>query len=597
MKTPQNLTDSFESEIAQVLKAGIKAGTEAIEKDQIEIARSIFLALIKTSPNHPEVNNQLGVTFLKTNEPINAEKFFKTAIMIDPNVSIYHKNLGLLLYSQNRHARAKRELRTALALNPKDQDASYFLARVYMSLGDTNAYKLQLNTVLKNDPAHLLANNDLGILHIAANDFKKAIKYLNQASKSLNPPASTFNNLGHAYSLQGNIPKALSAFATGSRLDPNNLESLMGLALIERNCGKIGKALKYAEKALSIENKSAPIYNLLGTIQKENGEFDKAYKSFQAALSIDKDFSPAKVNRGLNNLQSGKWEKGFLDLEARWKDVDYPSVHPDLKCPIWDGSSLKGKTIFIHHEQGHGDTIQFIRFLNSLKDFGAKIILDIQPALLKLITHSDKSIIIQLPNKPLPEVDFFAPLISLPHLLKITSEKDVSGETYLKAPPLNKDKISRVISKEKFHIGINWSGNSDHKESYKRDIDPSLFGPLAKLDKVKLINLNIENNSKQPSFFRDDLDIRNLISDFYDAAAVINQLDLIISVDTATVHLAGSIGKSCWALIPFSPDWRWLLEREDTPWYDSMRLFRQPKLGDWKSVMENITTELQEIIK
>jgi len=589
-------SDISHEDLDAIVEAGLQAGAEAVQAEQFDLALQLYEKLLTTDSHNAEIHNNLGVVLSAKGDTGRAEKFFKSASKIDSSVGIYHRNLGSILSDQKRYSRAIREFQSALKLDPGDVESSFRLAVAFGAKGNLAAYEKQLRSVLNTQPDHFEANSGLGLFLITAQKFEEAAEVLRIACASPNAIGATFANLGNAYILLDQIDQAKLTFEQAVKLEPGNPDFLMGLATVERNLGNLDSAISFCTQVTSSQPENAAARNLRGTIQREQGDFEAALESFEQALAIDNDLSTAKVNRGLLHLLSGNWEAGFSDLEARLKDPNYPSVREGIKCPRWDGSNIQDRTIFLYAEQGYGDTIQNIRFANSVIEAGGKVVVQVQPELAGLLAGSNEAISVLTPADKVPETDVFAPLLSLPYLLDVKSEDNISAEPYLCARPLKKDE-SEWLESGKINVGINWAGAVAHKEDFKRSIDPSFLTPLGKISGVQYFNLHFGDSKVHPKIFNERSNLRHLIGDFSDSAAIIDNLDLVISVDTATVHLAGALGKTCWALIPFVSDWRWATERVDTPWYESVRLYRQPKLNDWGSVIETITRELSDFVE
>jgi Tfp pilus assembly protein PilF len=586
----------MQEQVDSVLQSGLRAGTEAVESGQLDVALRIYQSLLGTEPTNAEIHNGLGVVWSVKGDFTNAARFLKTAVKYAPENGGFRRNLGAILLLQKRYKRAQREFEAALKIDPTDTDAGYKLATIFGAKQKSVNYENQLRSVISIQPDHFEANNDLGCHQITKGQINEAVHLLEVACASPKAVAGTFVNLGNAYVISNLNEKTKSTFEKAVELEPNNPDCLMALATIERNLGELDRAEKHALGVVSLVPESAPAKNLLGTIQRELARQDEALESFEQALENDQNFAPAQVNRGLIHLWSGNWESGFSDLESRWADPSYSTLPADINCPRWEGSDPDGKVIFLYTEQGLGDTIQNFRFAKSIVERGGKVVIEVKPELLELLSGADEMITVITPNSERPPVDLYCPLMSLPFVLNICNESDISGAPYLTSPEMRVG-LEGLITKNVVNIGVNWAGAPEHKEDYKRSIDPSLFNILAEQNGVRFFDLHFGGAGIRPDVFDDGIRIQDTVNDFSESAAFINELDLVISVDTATLHLAGALGKPCWALIPYVPDWRWLADRDDTPWYRSVRLFRQSALGDWSSVMESVQNELTTYIE
>ena len=310
----------------------------------------------------------------------------------------------------------------------------------------------------------------------------------------------------------------------------------------------------------------------------------------------------ARLNRSLAWLLVGDFQQGWPEYEFRFKASENQkrTFHQGAK---WKAEPLEDKVVFVYPEQGLGDTIQFIRYLPLIKKMGAKVIFEVAKPLLRLIETfkgcdqlcSDQQ---NADASSMPRFDYHVPLLSLPGLFNTTLENIPSASPYLSADnKLLRMWQKRIASNELFKVGIVWAGSGAHKSDHIRSIRLSDFKVLSDIKGVKLFSLQKEKRTKWTDIDPGevvDIDLGVEIFDFADTAAIIENLDLVVSVDTSVVHLAGALGKEVWTLLPVSPDWRWMLNRSDSPWYPTMRLFRQPSPCDWKSVLQEVRKALVE---
>ena len=292
----------------------------------------------------------------------------------------------------------------------------------------------------------------------------------------------------------------------------------------------------------------------------------------------------------------GRFEQGWPGYEWRWKCKEFGSL-PPFHPPLWDGSPLDGRTILVHAEQGLGDTLQFIRYAPLVHQRGGRVILVCQPPLIGLLTRSPGVERLVAQGEALPDYDVHVPLMSLPGLLGTTLESVPADVPYLDAEPqLVEAWRHRLGSYPGFKVGIVWQGNPKFRLDRRRSIPLAQFAPLARVPGVHLFSLQKGPGAEQLAAVTDRFPVTDLgrrLDDFMDTAAVLKNLDLVISVDTAIAHLAGALGIPVWVALPFVPDWRWLMDREDSPWYPTMRLFRQARPGQWEDVFQRIAEALQ----
>ena len=297
-------------------------------------------------------------------------------------------------------------------------------------------------------------------------------------------------------------------------------------------------------------------------------------------------------------LSLGQFRDGWTNYEARW-EKEMAHQRRGFTQPLWLGAeSLAGRTILLHAEQGLGDTLQFVRYAPMIARRGARVLLEVPPTLLSLLSDGVAAIFRQ--GEQLPPFDFHCPLMSLP-LAFGTEISSIPAEIpYLRIPA---DRVSkwhkRLGARRAFRVGIAWAGSAIHKNNSNRSISLERFARLLSTQGVEFVSIQKELSGADAAILaeRNVLHVGDELGDFADTAAVISQLDLVLSADTSVAHLAGAIGKPVWILLPLAPDFRWLLSREDSPWYPSARLFRQPRLGDWDSVLERVRWELASFVE
>ncbi|GAA5505986.1 tetratricopeptide repeat protein [Novipirellula caenicola] len=390
------------------------------------------------------------------------------------------------------------------------------------------------------------------------------------------------------------------AIATGVLAGhPACAEAIEVIGLVQSRRHQIDEAIETLEHALRIRCDLVPAHTYLGLLYQTRGESARAIQVFERGLVLDPANDRLRFNRALSLLKIGRFEEGWIEYEWRWKAASVP--RPEIPLPRWDGSPLDGRSILIHSEQGFGDTLQFIRFLPQVQRLGATVWMAVQKPLSRLLGNVDGVDHWMPVDQPAAiAFDLYSPLLSLPALLQLDRpEKFRVATPYLHPEPERvKAWRDRIEGLPGLKIGIGWQGSPTFHGDVWRSIPLSSFAALARLDNVTLVGLQkhdglnqlSENDTAVPLVRFDDLDADGA---FVDTIAVIQHLDLVVTSDTALAHLAGAAGVPVWCLVSTACDWRWRSESSDTAWYDSMRLFRQPKLGDWESVIDDVVAELQ----
>jgi hypothetical protein len=376
---------------------------------------------------------------------------------------------------------------------------------------------------------------------------------------------------------------------------------------VEAHCNR-GNALQQLERwdealicydeAIDISPDLAMLHSNRGVVLKELGRFEESLTSFDRAIALRPGYATAYFNRAIVLLSQGDLARGFADYEWRWEDKS-GSVYKEKRAfaqPRWHGEPLSGKTVLFYSEQGYGDTLQFCRYVPLLAGMGARVILEVRTPLVNLLADlPGVSQLVPL-GSPLPAFDFQIPSMSAPLAFKTTLETIPLAERYLMSDPAKvAEWQERLGEKRRPLIGLAWSGNAAHAKDRRRNV--GLEQLLAGLpDGIEYVSLQKDMRERDLEVMRAHPELLNVsdgLQDFSDTAALCECMDLVISVDTSVAHLAGALGRPAWILLPFQPDWRWLLERSNSPWYSSVRLYRQAAPDDWRQPLERMAADLR----
>jgi tetratricopeptide (TPR) repeat protein len=381
---------------------------------------------------------------------------------------------------------------------------------------------------------------------------------------------------------------------------PRFPEALNNLAVLLRAAGETREAEVTLRKALAMRPDYAAAWSNLGNLCVELSRIADAARSYSRAISIDPQYAEAHTNRALISLLQGAFEQGWREYEWRWKQ---PGAEVrTLPRPEWDGSSIEGKTILLHSEQGAGDTIQFIRYARLLHQQGAKVLVHCQESLRTLLEGMPELAQVFSGPVPAPEFDLHAPLMSLPRLFG-TRVDSIPGSTPGETPylrPLPGSTVPQdLASCSKFRVGLVWRGNPNHRNDRNRSVPLELLQDLAAIEDARFFSLQLGPTPAEDQWLssRNIFDLSPGLSNYAATARCLAELDLLITVDTSVAHLAGALGRPVWTLLPACNDWRWLQDREDSPWYPSMRLFRQKGLRNWKPVADRVASDLRQEIE
>ncbi len=430
----------------------------------------------------------------------------------------------------------------------------------------------------------------------AVEAYHRALKIQPEFPVVLNNLANTLKQLGRPEEAEASCREAL-------RIKPDYATAYnnLGVALVAQ--GRLAEAAVTFEQALALIPNDPVTHSNLSAALVRQGKFEEAEVNSQQALRLNPGYAEAHKNQGIVWLLLGNFERGWPEYEWRWRCPGSPL--PRLTQPLWDGGPLDGQTILLHHEQGLGDTIQFVRYAEILKQRGARrVVVKTQPALRKLLEGCAGIDALVSTEAELPAFDLYVPMLSVPGLLKTDFSTIPGNVPYLRPDPtLVTHWQQRLAQYPGFRIGIAWQGSADFHADAQRSIPLQQFAPLAAIEGVRLFSLQKGIGEQQigalhPAFevihFGDELDAKS--GAFMDTAAIMQNLDLVITSDTSVPHLAGALGVPTWLALSISPDWRWFLERDDSPWYPSMTLFRQQRLGDWEDVFDRIACALRERI-
>jgi tetratricopeptide (TPR) repeat protein len=526
-------------------------------------ALSAFAAAVRLDPHFAEAQTNLGTALLAAGRLEEAASALATAARLSPHNATTHNNLGAALKKQGRLPEAVAAYEAALTLAPAHLDALTNLAGALSDLGAHARAAAYIRQALALAPTHAKARNILGVLLLdqsepaaAAAEFRAAI-----AQAPADPDA--YVNLGDA------------------------------LAAL----GQPEQPVVQCREAVARAPASTDALNNLGTALFHARQLPEAIAAFRRAISLAPDGAEAHFHLGMALLAAGDMPAGWHEYEWRWRTPFLGPTRRQFAQPLWDGATPG--TLLLHAEQGFGDTIQFCRFAPLLAASGWRVHLEVQVPLVRLLRTLPGVESVIARGDTLPAFDAHAPLMSLPSLLGTTLDTIPGATPYLTADPAEAAHLAtRLPPDPGLRVGLAWAGNSYRAAremaavDRRRSLDPATLAPLAACPGVRLISLQKDGAAPLPL-----IDLMDEMRDFADTAALIENLDLVISVDTAIAHLAGALGKPVWLLNRYDAEWRWLHQRADSPWYPRMTIFTQPTPGDWASVIADVALRLNEINK
>jgi tetratricopeptide (TPR) repeat protein len=579
------------------------------QSGQLELAAQLYRQILQEAPDHAETLFRLAGVCLNLGWFTEAAANYQKVLRLVPNGAAVHGDLGVALAQLGQLDEAAACLRRAVSLDPQYADAHNNLGLVLAKQGRIDEAVTNYRQSLHLKPDNALAYNNLGNVLRDLDQLDEALACYRQAL-SLNPYyAEAYNNEGIAYAKQGKFEQAAERFEQALQLRPNYAKAHSNLGNALRNLGRLEASLACYREALRLEPDYAEAHNNLGAAVVSVGQFQNALASYGEAVRLNPEYAEVHRNRALLWLLLGDFERGWPEYEWRWhcQGVALPS----FRQPLWDGGPLQARTILLHAEQGLGDTLHFIRYAPLVQQRGGRVFVQCQPLLLSLLARCPGIDQLLPQGAALPDFAVHAPLLSLPGIFRTDLTSIPALVPYLSADPTlvqhwrkELDALSPQQAadapRRSLNVGIAWQGSPQHPGDRQRSIPLRSFAPLAQVPGVQLFSLQVGPGAEQlrdigARFPVTDLGSRFDPASFQDAAAAATVLDLVISVDSAIVHLAGALGVPVWVLLPYAPDWRWLLERPDSPWYPTMRLFRQKEPDAWDDVFGRVAGALQKL--
>jgi tetratricopeptide (TPR) repeat protein len=530
--------------------------------EHADAIRLVDLALAVNS-NAPQLHNLRGAALKELNRPQEALASYGDAIALDPNYADAHYNRGNLLKEQRCFDDAVAAYDRAIVLRPDHAETFNNCGTALRALKRFPEALESFDRAIALDPNNALAHYNRGNVLDAMKRFEEATASYDQAIAFRSDDARAWNNRGNALNALQRLEDALASYDRAIRFMPDYVDAF--------------------------NNRANTLVNLM--------RFDEALASYDQAIAIRPDYAEGHWNRAVCRLLIGRCLEGWVDYEWRWKTDQLATERRDFKQPQWLGDTdIAGQTILLHAEQGFGDAIMAARYIRCVIEQGARVIVEAPAALQPLLTEIAGVTEVVIKGCPLPAFDLHCPLMSLPLAFRTTLSTIPAQTPYLSVPKIHAAKwLQRLPRSATPRVGISWAGNPSFKHDDWRSIGLHNMLPMLARTDVQFVSLQKFLRDGDAEILRAHphiVHLGNEIETFADTAAIMSALDLVISSDTAIVHLAGALGRPVWILLAFVPDWRWLLDRNDSPWYPTARLFRQPRHGDWQNVVEAVAREL-----
>ena len=507
---------------------------------------------------------------------------------------------GLKHQQAGRLSDAEACYRQVLAVHPGQADALQLLGVIAHQMGRHDEAVELIGQAIKQDGQNPVYFSNLGVVLKAQGKLDEAMSAYRQAIHLNSNYAEAYSNLGYGLWDQGKLDEAVAACRQAIRSNPNLAEAHSNLGIALKGQGKLNEAVAACSQAIRIKPDYADAYSNLGLALKDQGELQAAVVACRQAIRFKPDFADAHWNDSLLSLLIGDFERGWIKSEWRWKSTSSGLSARNFSQPLWLGAEpVDQKTILLHSEQGLGDTIQFCRYVPLVAARGARVVLEVPKPLRHLMSDLVGVSHCLSKGDALPDFDLHCPLLSLPLAFGTRLDTIPSMTPYLRAPAQEQDWEAQLGPKDRLKIGLVWSGNPRHRDDGKRSIELNALLPLFDVA-TTFVSLQKDLRARDKAVLTERSDMINLgpsLDSFADTAAVIKHLDLVISVDTSVAHLAGALGRPVWILLPFVPDWRWLLDRDDSPWYPTARLFRQTESRDWTGVLDRVRAALNDFVR
>jgi tetratricopeptide (TPR) repeat protein len=564
-------------------------------------AEACFRRALALQPHHAGAHHNLGKALDDRGALDEAEASYREAIRLQSSHYDAQLGLALLLVKRRRLPEALDHFRNAAALRPNAPEVFKYLGDVLFDLRQYGEAEPHYREAIRLKPDFAEAHLNLGISLFHRGRYEEAVACHQAAVRCRPDSPMPYNNLGAALLRLGRLSEARVSFEAALRLKPDFAEAYQNLASLLADQGDFEGAEQFIERSLVLAPSSAEAHFNRGVFQHRRGRPEQSLASFERALEIDPEHIEAHKCLGIARLALGDFARGYPEYDWRLRLDRFAAAR--LPIPLWDGSPLGGKTIMLIAEQGLGDTLQYIRYAPLIRARGGRVIVACQRPLLDILNNfPGVDRLVPQGGEPVSDVDVYAPLLSLPGLFGTTPESIPADVPYLAANPELVDQWRRALEpSDGLRVGIAWQGSRDYVEDRYRSLPLTCFEPLARVPGVCLFSLQKGFGSEQldaPSLAFPVTDLGRRLDErtgaFIETAAVLENLDLVITADTAVAHLAGALGVAVWVALCHAPECRWLREREDTPWYPTMRLFRQAAPGNWAGVFDRMAGALRQ---
>jgi len=581
--------------------AQCEVGHRALQTGQALEAQLCCQKLLAADPNHAPALHLMGLIAFETGQHDHAIAWIARAIAQDPRAD-YLASLGLALSRQGRHDEALKAFDKAVQLKPDDAALWKAMGDELLGLQRYDHALLSFQHVLKLDSCNQDAAYKSGVLLHDAGRNEEAVACLDTCDELLPNHAPTLQARARALLALRKFDAALSDNLRANTLSPDNADTHNNIGACLQSLGREEEALVWFDRALARLPDSIEVLNNKANILQQLQRFDEALALYDDIRARRLNNATTDWNWALLKMLLGDFAAGWAAREARWSIPD-PAPYPTFSQPMWLGKEpIAGKTLLVHVDEGLGDTIQFVRYVPDVAALGARVILAVEPPLVSLLSGFPGAAQCLAFSDPLPAFDMHCPIGSLPLAFNTRIDTIPAETCYL--PPPREERVRawevRLLkaagARDRLRVGLVWSGSRTHRNDHHRSTSLAMMSCLLDVD-ADFISLqkDVRHNDKAELAGSKIVDWTAELADFAETAALMKCLDLVVTVDTSVAHLAGALGCPTWILLPWTPDYRWLLDRDDSPWYPTVRLFRQDGTRDYASVLDRVRSELLKL--
>lgn len=562
-------------------------------------AERLYRQLLGTDPRNANAMNLLGVLADQRGDHALALRLIREAIRIKPSAAEFWSSLAWVLNAQGKRDEAIDAARKATELDPNSLVVQMACGQLLAWHGRLELAAEYFRRAVKLNPEFAEGWNELGMALKEQGKFPEAEEAFGNAARIAPGSAKFRTNFGNVLKDQNQLLEAEREFKEAVKLAPDVALVHHNYAVVLAGLGKSAEAIEESRETLRLQPDHAAARATLGHVLMGMGKQREALEILAEGARIQPQDGEAHWNFGWNLLLIGDYERGWPEFEWRWKSSTYRDVLRRSPERQWNGSDVDGRRFLLYSEGGLGDTLHFVRYVPLLAKRGAKVILECQAELVSLLRKVEGVCEILSTGQPTPVFDVICPTMSLPLNFGTTLQTIPAEVPYIAADPTRAKAWESKVPPEpgRVRVGLVWAGNPKNKNDPTRSVGLARFAPLADAKHARFFSVQVGAGAAEASAPPPGMELADFsadLRDFGETAALIANLDLVISVDTSVVHLAGAMGKPIWVLIPFTPDWRWMLGREDCAWYPTMRLFRQRKLGDWEEVLGRVARALRD---